>query len=345
MPSPAPVTQRDVAQACGLHPSTICLALGNSPSIPAATRERVQAMARKLGYQPNAAARNLAFLRVDKAETARLPLAWINQEPQRGFWRTHPIGRLYFEAARQRAEESGYYLEEFWIHEPGMRLARLIQIIAARGVQGVVFPIYQTLDPAVFAALWDEFATVSFNDQRAAEWLDVVCADSYHNFDLTLRQVRARGFRRVGLVLSPAIDATTDGLGCCRYLRFQNEQLPTERIPVCMLASDEAVRVAQVRAWSEEHRPEVILFHSADRGSWLAAVDPDIVRATWGALGGEGMAGMDEQAGLVAHLAIDCLSDKVRRFERGLGRVTRRHLVKGSWRDHASLGRRLQGVA
>ena len=61
-----PITQRDVARACGVHPSTICLALKNSPSIPLPTRRRVQAVAEELGYRPNVAARNLALLRGEK---------------------------------------------------------------------------------------------------------------------------------------------------------------------------------------------------------------------------------------------------------------------------------------
>src|SRR5690606_34320050 len=75
--SPAtPVTQRDVARACGVHPSTICLALKNSPSIPLPTRLRVQAVAEELGYRPNVAARNLALLRGDKHGAGSLPIAW-----------------------------------------------------------------------------------------------------------------------------------------------------------------------------------------------------------------------------------------------------------------------------
>ena len=44
-----PVTQRDVAAACKVHPSTICLALNNSPSIPLVTRQRIRAVAPQLG--------------------------------------------------------------------------------------------------------------------------------------------------------------------------------------------------------------------------------------------------------------------------------------------------------
>src|SRR5687768_12432119 len=107
-----PITQRDVAQACGLHPSTVCLALKNSPSIPLATRLRIQAVATDLGYQLNVAARNLALLRNEKKVADNFPLAWINQEPRADHWRTNPEARVLFDGARRRASESGYHLEE-----------------------------------------------------------------------------------------------------------------------------------------------------------------------------------------------------------------------------------------
>src|SRR5690606_22275069 len=87
MSSVSPITQRDVARACGVHPSTLCLALKNSPSIPLPTRLRVQAAAEELGYRPNVAARNLALLRGDRQGAGSLPIAWINQESQRNHWR------------------------------------------------------------------------------------------------------------------------------------------------------------------------------------------------------------------------------------------------------------------
>ena len=138
MSASTPVTQRDVAEACGLHPSTVCLALKNSPSIPPATRQRIQAVAAGLGYQPNVAARNLALLRTERKGGGSLPLAWINQEPRRDHWRTDAEARVYFDGARRRAEETGYHLEEVWTQEPGMTPARIVQILQARGVEVVV---------------------------------------------------------------------------------------------------------------------------------------------------------------------------------------------------------------
>ncbi|MFJ3673842.1 LacI family DNA-binding transcriptional regulator [Streptomyces sp. NPDC090106] len=53
------VTIREVARAAGVSPSTVSRALDPDGTVSAATRERVQAAAEDLGYQPNRAARGL----------------------------------------------------------------------------------------------------------------------------------------------------------------------------------------------------------------------------------------------------------------------------------------------
>ncbi|MFT4015182.1 MAG: substrate-binding domain-containing protein [Paracoccus sp. (in: a-proteobacteria)] len=56
---------KTVARELGLSESTISRALRNHPSIPPATRERVAATAKRLGYAPNARARGLAIGRTE----------------------------------------------------------------------------------------------------------------------------------------------------------------------------------------------------------------------------------------------------------------------------------------
>jgi DNA-binding LacI/PurR family transcriptional regulator len=53
------VTMEDIAQAAGVHRSTVSRALANSPRVTPATRQRIQQLAEEMGYVPNAAARDL----------------------------------------------------------------------------------------------------------------------------------------------------------------------------------------------------------------------------------------------------------------------------------------------
>lgn len=327
-----PVTQRDLAQACGVHPSTICLALNNAPSIPLPTRRRIQATARKLGYQPNAAARNLAFMRNERRPGASLPMAWINQEATRDFWRRDVGARQHYDGASRRATELGYHLEEFWVHEPGMSLGRLAQIIRARGIECVMFPIYRAMDPALFQPAWNEFSCVAFNDHRAGDWLDVVCPDYYYNTALALDRLRRGGFERVGLVLTEAFDQATNGLVHSRYLRQQDELAPARRLSACKLPASGA-DAGRFEAWRDEARPDAVLCCDGEIGRQLELLAPDVVVAQLRVTARETCEGIDELAADVAATATSCLADKVRRFEKGIGSSMRQHLVKGAWRE------------
>ncbi len=48
---------KDLAKECGVSVATVSKALNDQPDISAATRERMHAAARRMGYLPNAAAR------------------------------------------------------------------------------------------------------------------------------------------------------------------------------------------------------------------------------------------------------------------------------------------------
>ena len=341
--SPTPITQRDVAHACGLHPSTVCLALKNSPSIPAETRQRVQAVASALGYQPNVAARNLALLRTERKPAASLPLAWINQEIRRDHWRSDAEARAYFEGARRRAEEAGYHLEEIWTREPGMSAARIVHILHARGVEGVIFPAHRSFDFSLLDSGWGEFAMVGCNDHRLSEWLDVVCPDDHRNTQTALRALHARGFNRIGLVLTSHFDAATAGLVHGAFLRDQAQLSPAERVPVLFAPENAAADV--MAEWIHEHAPDAVVSSAAFAGGeWNARGELEVPLALLRGDGAGCDAWIDARPREIAAAAVDCVVEKIRRFDKGPREATRVQVINGLWHEHALARRERHSV-
>jgi DNA-binding LacI/PurR family transcriptional regulator len=62
-PSAKPVSIKDVARAAGVSHSTVSRALADSPLVAADTRQRIQLIAREMGYIPSAIARGLVTRR------------------------------------------------------------------------------------------------------------------------------------------------------------------------------------------------------------------------------------------------------------------------------------------
>ena len=339
-----PITQRDVAQACGLHPSTVCLALKNSPSIPLQTRRRIQGIAEELGYQLNVAARNLAMLRTEKKGAGKLPIAWINQEPRRDHWRADAEAKLYFEGARRRAEETGYHLEEIWTQEPGMSAARIVQIIRARGIEGVIFPAHRSFDFSLLNPGWGDFAMAGFNDHRLSEWVDVVCPDYYRNTHVALRRLQHLGFERIGLMLTSQFDAATSGLAHGCFLRYQADLPPESRVPACFVsdASDECAET--FAAWFREHQPDVVIGRDPRLATAMAALGFEAASVQLHGTCEHFDGGMDACAAEIAAAAVECVVDKVRRFEKGIRESTRLHLIKGVWQERCLAPRESESV-
>lgn len=342
MPDLTPITQRDVADACGFHPSTVCLALKNSPSIPLETRERIQRAAEKLGYQPNVAARNLALLRNDRKTAGSLPIAWINQELRRDHWRIEPKACMFFESARRRASDLGYHLEEIWTREPGMTVTRIIQILRARGIEGVIFPADRSFDFSLLQQGWGGFAMVGCNDHRLNEWIDVVAPDYHRNTLVALRRLQHLGYERPGLMLTANFDAASQGLVHGAFLRYQSEMASDDRVPVCFVSDREPCSGELLNEWHDEHRPDALLGAGIVSGRELSRRDAGVA---WIQLDGASEpcdAGVDPQPAEIAGLAIECLVEKLRRFEHGLREATRLHLVKGAWEERALARREIQ---
>jgi len=82
------VTMRKVAQKAGVHVTTVSLALRNHPKLPLATRQRIRAVAERMGYRPDPALFSLAAYRTRiRPPKQRLTLAYLTN------WDTEWVGR------------------------------------------------------------------------------------------------------------------------------------------------------------------------------------------------------------------------------------------------------------
>src|SRR5512145_702370 len=83
-----PPTMKIVAAKAAVSSMTVSLALRNHPRIPRSTRERIQTIARELGYRPNPMVHALmAEVRARRPVTSATTLAFITAFPTRDGWR------------------------------------------------------------------------------------------------------------------------------------------------------------------------------------------------------------------------------------------------------------------
>src|SRR6266542_2725551 len=103
------VTIKDIAAAAKLSLAAVSYALRNDPKIPEETRQRVQEIARRIGYRPNPRVASLmAHIRRAQARPAGERIAFVWVHTTRAQAERDPFLRNVFLGALRRAEQAGF---------------------------------------------------------------------------------------------------------------------------------------------------------------------------------------------------------------------------------------------
>lgn len=269
----ARVTQSDIARAAGVHNTTVSLALRNSPLIPEATRQRIQDIARALGYCPDPALQALVAYR----NTRRKPIngetiAYVtNWETQWG-WRHLPAHDMHYAAAKRKAAELGYHLDHLWMGEPGMNLHRLDSVLLHRGIRGVLFAASRTSYEDLTELTWSRLSAVRIGCFPQAPAVNQVSLDPVGAMRLAMQHVLYAGYRRIGLVMPHRWDKLTDQVWSAAFHAEQYRCHLRDKLPILHLQSpvdeqsaeeisphDAANDAASLLRWCRQYRPEVVL--------------------------------------------------------------------------------------
>jgi DNA-binding LacI/PurR family transcriptional regulator len=119
------LTLRELAAATGWDVSTVSRALRDDPRVQPSTRQRVQELAHRLGYQPNLAARNLV--------TGQTRALWLIVASI-----AHPIDYEPAQAASRFCHAQGYDLHIVLHHSDPKTLERVLQRLQQQVADGAL---------------------------------------------------------------------------------------------------------------------------------------------------------------------------------------------------------------
>lgn len=256
------VSLQDVAKAVGLHTSTVSLALRDDPRLNERTRRRVKKAAERLGYRANPLVS--AWLRqVRNPEVPSsgaglaffLGLAVSEKVAKETYYRT------FVDGARAEAQELGYEVSEtvFGLDDEA-KLLKAIQTLKYRGVRGVlVFDPGLKIPPAVMSRLKRGFAVVVMLRAQGGEQFHRVGVDIAANVELAMQNLRAAGFRRIGLPIAPVF-ASLDAVRRDVLAAYRLQQLllpPRERVPLPRKYIEHSPTM--IRKWAKAERVDAIL--------------------------------------------------------------------------------------
>lgn len=180
---------KDLAKECGVSVATVSKALNDQPDIAPATRERIRAAARRMGYLPNAAARALKTNR-----TYNLGVLFVD-EKQSGL--THEYFSAVLDSFKVEAEKHGYDIT-FINHNISGKSMSYLEHCHYRGVDGVVIACVNFYDPQVVELVNGDVPVVTidhvFNNRMA------VLSDNVSGLSALVRCAYANGHRRIAFI-------------------------------------------------------------------------------------------------------------------------------------------------
>jgi len=334
------VTIRDIAEKAGVHFTTVSLALRDKPRLPKKTRLKIQALARKLGYRPDPRLAVLnTYRQASRAPHYQATLAWINNWPDRQKMYRTACFQEYYDGARERADELGYILEEFWLREPSMTPDRMARILKARGISGIIMAP-QPIAGTSIAFPYEQFSPVSVGFGLQPSILHVVTNHQTRNVNLVLEKIIKMGYRRIGLCIDLDSDAKADypGIGQVLLSRWKHPEIETVA-PLFLDAPD-----ADLRKWIAQEKPDVVLSWDDILGR-LEALDlrvpQDIGFASlcigWST--DKVRAGGYQNNDIIGRTAVETVVSMLNRSERGIPRVAQRILIESTWYPGKTLKR------
>lgn len=336
---------KHIALHAGVSQATVSLSLANHPRIPVVTRDRIQALARKVGYQPNPfVAALMRSRRRGKPLPERPVLALVCAYDHADGWRRSPslTLRRSFEGALSQLHIRGFEGQEVWMRPEGMSGDRFSAILHNRGIMGFILgPLAPGLPPPVLR--WEWFSVVRIGVPHNGVPVPCVCHDNFNSSYTAVKECLQLGYRRPALIILRRISANLQRRWDAGFLAGIAD-LPSSRRLYPHLC-DSWPDAGALRGFIEHARPDVLITPDHETvGRSLAAagysVPGDIGLVSLSSPEeGSPISGIVQNAYAIGTHAADVLVDLVERHQQGVPRVSTSLMIQGQWNPGSTVRR------
>lgn len=335
---------RKIARLARVSPSTVSLALRNSPKIAVETRRRIRAIAQRIGYHPNAKVTALmSQLRASRVQGAEACFGVISFYDTPRPWEQLPHLTLIYQSMIRRADELGYRLEPLWLRAPGMTYRRAKNILDARGIQGLLCfgsPEVEQEFPPEF----DHYAIVTVG-QSIRTRLHRVTSHFFSDTWRALERLHELGFRRPGLVLGHYEELRSARACSSAYLGWCEQRLgPAAALPILRI---DLVEEIPLLAWLREQGPDVLVFAHVSNtlADFRAVLRKNKIRVPsklgvaviTQVLEGSDFSGMQQNHQVMGARMVELLASLIMNLDIGFPAHPRIEMVESDWLEGGSL--------
>jgi LacI family transcriptional regulator len=190
------ITIKDIARVAHLTPSSVSRALNNHPRISQGTKEKVLALAQKMGYSPNLFARGLV-----KKKTNLVGLLVYDFR--------NPFYAELTRSIQDTAQDLGFWVIQASTDDDQGKADVLIDSMIRMGVEGIIFASCKLRDKAVEKLIKDGFPVVLVNRKLNKEIGDYVVLDNTYGAYLLVNHLINQAYRRIAMISGPRSVSTS----------------------------------------------------------------------------------------------------------------------------------------
>jgi len=329
------ITQNDLAQALGLHRSTVSKALKGDPDVATTTIERVRRKAEEMGFVPDPMLVALAaYRKQSRPEPYHANIAWVSNHSREESMDQFPAFEDYWRGAEQRARELGYRLDPFWLEPGEAELRSLERILKTRGIRALI-AAPQATPGRPLPLHWERYAAVGIGYTPQEPHLDRVSNDHFASMTDLVDILRQRGYRRIGCYLWD-VDHERMGKRALSAFLSMSRELHTRILTYESFAADPFL------AWVREEELDAVVARGPEQLQALTQAGfrvPEQLGFAGYALESDqpSLSGMRHNNRLIGAAAVEWVSDKLQRSQLGLSRCPHRLLISSSWTENGSL--------
>lgn len=337
-PSPS-TTMDDIAQAAGVHQTTVSRALRNDQRLPVSTRQRIQRLAESMNYRPHPLVSALVALRRSRHPPdyqANIAVVLRGSSVQSAH---RVLRRDYVEGITAAAERRGYKVETLVLGKGGLTNDRLNQVLISRNICGVIIaPLPEA--HGHFNLSWERFSTIAIEYTFREPAFDRVLHDSYGGMRRIMAECRRRGVRHVGLTLTTGGDERTDLLNGAAYWVEQRRDGFFFAVPPLVRDDwDEATFGSwysrfglEAVVTSNDFLPQIQAW--ADRRGLTLGQDLQLINVNSRS---DGVAGICQNSHAIGVTAGQMVIEKIIRNDRGIPESAHTVQIPGNWREGKTL--------
>jgi LacI family transcriptional regulator len=329
----------DIAQRAGVTKGTVSLALRGDIRISATTRQRIEKIAKELGYRPDPLLAALSARRRQRRAVSNLGILIDDQwgaVAMRPKWLKNCM-----EGLASAARHLGYAICEFRLSADLAGHSNPDRILAGRGIRSVVVCPFFGQRPPLPRLDWSLYSIVTIGNLLPEMGWHRVGTDAFAAMSLVCEKLRERGVTRIGLAqyLDTECRLRYEWLGS--LLKEWHLGADFFRMVPPLLYPEPDAR--SFLAWLRREKPEVVVSNNEQILDWLKAAGVEVPGETGVVLLNRdsskraGITGISQHLDEVGAAAVELIHSLTLRGQRGASHVRRETLILPHWEDGATL--------